>query len=396
MQIKILILRFHFVVFFLVALVVAPIIALADHQNGNSWRRTNWDTQHVILFRDCGFSGPSKAIPVGDYALLRNIGIVQKAVSSVIIPDGLALEIFQDAKFGGHWYRLNQNQICLKGNWNDGIGSIRVVKDKTQNSFGFTENYAGGGGKGKRCHPFFVKSYEGTAGIRFVDEENRLTPVHPGREVQGELCRNGNIRVELAKKDRGAGVVLKIADREYRFKPWSQYDDFRGSWYRRYLSIDLPQKKQGGVKYGSNGWGNTAGFGKRYSSGVKNGANWGNNYQGQWYRNSNVNRPSGSVSNAYSGNNNQRNCIAYSVTGNHKDTGVRFLTGPQEFHHTGYGTQKRELCHRGNIRFELSKKKIPGEVILQIAGKTFVFRQGDRGDRIENNWYRKYFEINIR
>jgi len=389
--------KFKLVVFFLVAAIVAPNSVLADHQNGNSWRHTNWDSQHVILFRDCGYSGPSKAIPEGDYALLRDIGVPQKAISSVIIPAGLALEVFQRAKFGGHWYRLNQNQVCLKGNWNDSIGSVRVVKDNPHNTFGFKQNYADGhGGNGNRCHPFTVRSFEGAGGIRFVDDENRLTPVRPGKEIQGELCRNGSVRVELAKKDRGTGVMLKIANREYRFQPWSQYDDFRGDWYRRYINIELPRKNLGGVKYGANGWGNTAGFGKRYSSGVKSGANWGNNYQGQWYRNAKVNKPSNASSQSSSGNYKQENCVAYSITGNHKDTGIRFLAGSQEFHLTGYGTQKRQLCHKGNIRFELSKKKIPGEVVVRIDGKSFVFGQGDKGDRFANNWYRKYFEINIR
>jgi len=390
-------LRFNFFVFFLMALIVASNSVIADHQNGNGWRQSNWDVQHVILFRDCGYGGPSKEIPIGDYARLREIGIGQKAISSVIIPEGLALEIFQGVQFGGHWYRLNQNQVCLKGNWNDSIGSIRVVKDKLQNSFGFSQNYGGGhGGKVKRCYPFVVRSFEGAGGIRFIGEEDRLTPVRPGREVQGELCRNGNARVELAKKERGAGVVLQIANREYRFQPWAEYDDFRGNWYRRYINIELPGKNRSGIKYGSNGWGDTAGFGKRYSSGVRNGANWGNNYKGEWYRNTKVNEPSYTSSQPSSGNNSRKDCITYSVTGNHKDIGIRFLAGSQEFHLTGHGTKKRQLCHKGKIKFELSKKKVPGEVIVRIAGKVFVFGQGDRGDRLANNWYRKYFEVNVR
>lgn len=130
---------------------------------------------------------------------------------------------------------------------------------------------------------------------------------------------------------------------------------------------------------------------------MDNGANWGNNYQGKWYRPVAVNKPKPVPPPSASSNNNiAANCVSYSVTGNHKDVGVRFFVGDQDFHLTGYGTKNKQLCHRGDIRFELAKKKIPGEIVVRIGGKAFAFRAGDEGDRLANNWYRKYFQVNLR
>ncbi len=383
---------------FVITFIMAPSV-FAAHNNGNGWQQSNWDDQHVIVFRDCGYSGPSKSVPVGDYSLLKDIGIDQNAISSIIVPEGLAVEIFQRRKYRGHWYRINQNQICLKGNWNDRIGSMRVVRDNTRNSYGFSQDYTSDQpGQGKNCHPFIVRSFDGAGAIRFVDEEDQLTRVRSGRALEGDFCRKGSARVELAKEARGGEVILEIAGKEYRFEPWSQYDDFRRNWYRRYITIDLPKKRQNknNIVYGANGWGNTPGFGKRYSSGVESGANWGNNYRGRWYRPVAVNKPKPVKPSAPSTDSTAANCVSYSVTGNHKDVGVRFFVDDQDFHLTGYGTKKKQLCHKGTISFELAKKKIPGEVVVRIGGKTFAFKAGDKGHRYANNWYRKYYKVNLR
>lgn len=238
--------------FALVAMMVTS-TTFADHNANDSWHRSGWDDQHVIVFRDCGYSGPSKKIPVGDYSLLKDIGVDQNAISSIIIPEGLAVEVFQRRKYNGHWYRINQNQICLKGNWNNRIGSMRVIPDNTRNSYGFHDGYTSKQSEqGKNCHSFVVRSSGGAGAIRFVDKEDRLTRVRSGRPLEGEFCHRGDARIELAKEERGGNITLEIAGNNYRFEPWSQYDDFRRKWYRRYITIDLPKKRnnQNNITYG--------------------------------------------------------------------------------------------------------------------------------------------------
>ncbi|MGI9319088.1 MAG: hypothetical protein ACR2QW_17305 [bacterium] len=354
------------------------------------WQQVSWNADHVIVFSDCGYAGRSKGLPLGDYGSLRKVGVEHNAISSVIIPEGMAIEVFQLRGFGGHWYRLNQNQICLKGNWNNRIGSLRVVEDDPRNSYGLTDDY-GEDASDRNCHSFSFRAIEGEAAIRFVDKNKKLTKVGPGRKIEGELCGQEAVRVELAKKDRKAGAILSVADQDYEFKPWAQYDDYRGNLYRKYFTIELPQHKrdQRKVKYGQNGWGDTSGFGKRFSSGVESGENWGNNYQGKWYKKA-------IAKTQKSSNNQANNCPAYAVSGNHPDTGIRFLVGDHKFHMIGSGTVNRKLCHSGEVTVEMAKKRKEAKVVLNIGGNTYVFREGDSGDQYQNGWYRKYYTLNLR
>ena len=366
--------------------------AHASHESdeGERWRQVSWNDDHVIVFSECGYAGRSKGLPIGDYSALRKVGIEHNAVSSIIVPEGLAVEVFQLRGFGGHWYRLNQNQICLKGNWNNRIGSLRVVEDDPRNSYGLTEGY-GEDDSARNCHQFTFRALEGEAAIRFVDKSNKLTPVRSGRAIEGEICDQQEVRVEMAKKDRRAGAILSVANTDYEFKPWAQYDDFRGNLYRKYFSIELPKHKREHrkIEYGQNGWGNTPGFGKRFSSGVASGENWGNNYQGKWYKKAVAKKKS-------TKGDSSGNCPAYAVSGNHPDTGIRFLVGDHKFHMIGSGTVNHRLCHRGEVRVEMAKKRKEAEVVLNIGGNTYVFRGGDSGDRQQNGWYRKYYTLNLR
>ena len=357
--------------------------------DSGKWRQVSWNDNHVIVFSECGFAGRAKSLPIGDYDALRKVGIEHNAISSIIIPEGLAVEVFQLRRFGGHWYRLNQNQICLKGNWDNRIGSLRVVEDDPRNSYGFSEDYAEEASRGN-CHPFTFRAFEGDAAIRFVDQTDKMTAVRAGRAIEGELCDQDQVRVEMAKKDRRAGAVLTVDNTDYEFKPWSQYDDFRGNLYRKYVTIELPWSKRDrrNIDYGKNGWGNTPGFGKRFSSGVDSGENWGNNYQGKWYQKA--------VAKKKSNSNQGGNCAAFAALGNHPDTGIRFLVGEHKFHLIGSGRIDRYLCHKGQVTVELAKKRKEANVVLSIDGKTYEFRGGDSGDRYQNDWYRKYYKINVR
>ena len=367
----------------------APSVSLGNHEAGNQWQKTDWDSQHIIVFSECGYAGRSKNLPVGDYDALRKVGVEHNAISSVIIPQGMAVEIFQGREFGGHWYRLNQSQTCLKGNWNNRIGSMRVIQDNPQNSYGFADNYQS---TSTGCHNYTVQSADGEGAVRFVDKADSLTPVRPGRPLQGELCDNGPVRVELARRDRRVGITMNVADQELRFEPWSAYDNFSNNWYRKYMTVTLPQAGRnngGGQNYGRNGWGNTQGFGKRYSSGVDNGDNWGNNYRRNWHKAAVV---PAAVTKVYA----DKDCVDFSAAGNHKDTGVRFLVGDRKFYRIGDGSIKQAICHKGNIKVELAKKKQGAEVVLQVNGKTIKFDRGDSGDRYEHDWYRKYYTVNVR
>ncbi len=393
----------------LAALSIVSSPAGATHTMSDKWQQSTWNDDHVIVFSECGFAGLAKSLPLGDYPNVRRVGVDNNAISSIIIPPGMAVELFQRRKFGGHWYRLNQNQICLKGNWNDQVRSLRVLDDEPNNSFGFNDGTEHGNRNGK-CHRYSVVAEYGDGGIRFVDHEDRLSLVRPGQPLQSELCLQGPVRVEMAKTDREHSVTFTVNGEEYRFGSWEQHDNYQGNLFRKYITVQLPEYSQVYNQqknhYGQNGWGNTQGFGKRYSSGMPNGSNWGNNYPQNWNKrvvkekNSNVPKATSTPTlRDFSGGKpdekDGQKCTSYTVSANHADTGFRFLVGENEFNLIGVGSRSGEICHSGQVQIELAKKRPPAEVVLRVGSKVFAFRSGDQGTRLVRDWYRRYYTVNL-
>ena len=384
----------------LAAMLLVPFAVSADHSPDGRWRQSAWNDSHVVVFSECGFEGSAKSIPIGDYKNVDNIGIERNQISSIIVPRGMAVEIFQKRKFQGHWYRINQNQACLKGKWDNRIAALRVVEDNPKNSYGFDDHNGAGHGSGNKrrnCHPYTLRAYDGNGAVRFVDSENQLKQFAPGRDVQGEVCGKGRVNVELAKKDRRADVVISLGEKDYVFERWSQYDDYRGNWYIKRIAIDLPKRSGGGNQddgqYGQNGWGNTTGFGKRYSSGVDSGANWGNSYNRNWnkVKTKKVVAQQPVAPKAPP----KKQCNSFSASGNHPDTGMRFLVGDNQFHVIGNGNITQQICHSGQVQIELAKKRKEAQVVANVAGRTYVFGANQTGDRHVRDWYRKYFTVQL-
>lgn len=372
----------------LVAGSVFSATAIADQKWNQGWQSRDWGNQHIIVFSDCNFTGKNKSIPLGEYRRVREIGVERDAISSMIIPEGLAVEVFQRRGFGGYWYRLNQSQKCLRGNWNDSIRSFRVVKDNPRNSIGFQDDYQGESGQ-NACREFTLSATRSRGAVRFVGMERGTTHVPAGETVRGELCDNSISKIELAKRNRDGDLLFTIDGQEYFFAPREGYDDFREGWYRQYSSIPTQPNSDNRVAGRDNRrWGNTWGFGQRYSSGVESGENWGNNYPRKWNQ-----RKKPPVANV---DNKPENCVAYSVSGNHRDTGIRFLVGDHKFHSVGNTSLNKQLCHTGRIRVELAKRKEQAEVVLTIDGQAYPFKRGDKGDRYEKTWYRKYYSLDIK
>ena len=368
--------------FVFLAIFVVMLPAKANHTADGAWQSEQWNAQHVVVFEDCGYKGKAKLLPMGNYAKLPKVGISNNRISSMIIPTGLAVEIFQKSGFRGHWYRLNLNQECLRGKWNDSVSGIRVVSDEPATAFGRQAGYEQDISQ-TNCHNYQLYSDNGDGAIRFVEKERRLNVMQSNR-LDGQICQSGNVQIELAKQNKRSDVILRVANREYGFYRKDAYHDFRRDWYRKYISIQLPHSQSQLDEGPQAGWENTRGFGQRYSSGVKGGKNWGNNYRGEWWK------PAPVIVN----NSNQSNCTTYRVEGRGRDTGIRFLN-VKDFSFVGNGKVTDKVCYDGEVIVELAKKKPTEEISLTINGKTYQFPPGDAGDRFERHWYRKYIRINL-
>lgn len=77
-------------------------------------------SQMVTLYVDCGFSGQSNQLGVGSYDV-NQLGIPDNSLSSLKIPSGLQVQIFESQGFTGRSITLTSDQSCLLNQTSNGL-----------------------------------------------------------------------------------------------------------------------------------------------------------------------------------------------------------------------------------------------------------------------------------
>ncbi len=88
-----------------------------------SWPMTQ---ARVTLFVDCPFAGTSVSLGPGDYNM-NQIGLPNDSISSVRVPSGLQLVLYEHSNFEGASVVVVDDATCLTDRgWNDRASSLRV------------------------------------------------------------------------------------------------------------------------------------------------------------------------------------------------------------------------------------------------------------------------------
>jgi len=89
----------------------------------------------VTLFSDCKFAGKSLDAAVGDYDSMQKIGFGNDVLSSMKIPAGLKVQVFEHNNFKGDNTVFTSDVSCLVDvkiskarNWNDRVSSLKISK----------------------------------------------------------------------------------------------------------------------------------------------------------------------------------------------------------------------------------------------------------------------------
>jgi|688.fasta_scaffold06873_6 hypothetical protein len=86
---------------------------------------SSYDQSQVIIFENSGFSGRSYTLQPGRYSI-DQMGISNDALSSIRIPSGYRVTIFEDDNFSGGMQNYYANVYTLNSSWNDKASSIIV------------------------------------------------------------------------------------------------------------------------------------------------------------------------------------------------------------------------------------------------------------------------------
>ncbi len=102
--------------------------------------------------------------------------------------------------------------------------------------------------------------------------------------------------------------------------------------------------------------------------------------------------------NGYANHNTKKHyngCTEYRLSSYGGQAGVRTVNNPNDFRQANNGSVVGQICAKGRVTVELSKRHPDTHVSLVLYGQEYVFGQGDRGDKLLNNWFRRYLTVDL-
>jgi len=311
----------------------------------------------VVIYEDCGYRGASRVVPSGDYPNMSDLGFDNDSVSSIRVPSGHEVTIYEDDRLGGTYARINRDISCFDKQWNDEVSSIRVV-GKSRNDGRYSDH---------RYNDRDDESYR-----------NRSS----SRDRSGRNVTAKNV-TRIVFEDRVLQQVnkrqWKIADARYGV---SQYRETSRDSSSVYLQNDYTDERIRIDLFANditfiNGDGRT----QRYP------------IQGK----QSTLRPAPdtiSKDNKESYRIDANGCFRYRAYTRGGEGGIRFH-GKEGFHRFSKRGHKGRVCHDGVLTMEVDKTDLKTDVIVEIQGRKIRFAPNEQPTTYKNNWYRKLVKLNV-
>lgn len=298
----------------------------------------------VVMYSECGFRGKATAVRVGEHSKIQNLGFPNDDLSSLRVPNGLEVIIYEDSKFRGASARIDQDIDCFDRSWDNAASSIRV-------------NRVGG----SVSRPGFPRNDQiaprvNTKNIAYVTFSNsELRRGNGNTWYLGARGQTNSLSEFRVINDDGSSLFLD--------NPTS----------RERLRIDLNARQV--VYFTSNGLTQAYPIQQAQPGPVQSFDRPHNNTQ----RPTANSEPSRRISGQ---------CFDYRAYARGGDGGLRFHGKNNVEKFTSRPVTGR-VCHSGALTMEITKTNPSTEVVVEIQGRKFVFGRNEPETRFENNWYRK-------
>ncbi len=88
------------------------------------------NNQYVVLYADTYHQGHSASLLPGSYATMEDAGFINDALSSLIVPAGFRVVLYENVNFTGKSYTITQSKSMFTiSGWNDKASSIKVYRN---------------------------------------------------------------------------------------------------------------------------------------------------------------------------------------------------------------------------------------------------------------------------
>jgi hypothetical protein len=103
---------------------------LIESRYGGDNPGTPGTTGWVTIYTDTYYGGQSASLLPGNYATMSQAGFPDDALSSLQLPAGYRVILYENPNFGGKSYTItaSKSMFTISG-WNDKTSSIKVIRD---------------------------------------------------------------------------------------------------------------------------------------------------------------------------------------------------------------------------------------------------------------------------
>ena len=335
--------------------------AQSNNYRSNNYERNGSESDYVTLYEQCDFRGDRRDVLVGEFRNMRSAGFDNDSVSSIEVPNGMRLTVYQDDDFRGGHASFNQNISCLDRQWNNKISSfhVRVIADNVRRGYRGNENRNNNG-----------RHYRNNAAN--VNAQNVAQVYFDGKVLQ-QIDKN-NWRMNSL---RGGPQVAVMQFKEVRRDRDSVY--LQNDYTAEKVRIDLFANDVTMIS--------RKGRQQRYA------------IQGK-QASLNVGRPTAELPNRGARRNNEpsrrisQDCFDYRATSRGGEASVRFQTR-ESLKRFNNSTVTGRVCHKGSLTMEIGKRDANTDVNVEILGRSFRFVPQEREDELKNSWYRKRVRLSV-
>lgn len=347
------------------SLVASSAIAQGNYRDDDQ-RNNNYASDYVTIYEHCDYRGDSRDVLVGDFRNMRSVNFKNDSVSSVKVPNGMDLVIYQDDDFRGRYARISRDISCLDRQWNDEVSSLKV------------SGYASGRGNDRR-NSRDDRGYDG----RDYDNRGR-----DGRRNDGSNRNNNNANVNAKNVSKVVfdGRVLQQTDiNSWRMDSQrggvSQFKELRRDRDSVYLQNDYTAEKVRIDLFANDvTLINRNGRQQRYNIQNKQAA------LGL--------RPPARTPHTVDNPRIRQKCFDYRATSRGGDASVRFQTR-KSLKRFNNKTVTGRVCHKGSLLMQIGKRNPNTDVVIEIMGKSYRFGPNDQGSSFLNSWYRKDVTLSV-
>ena len=347
-------------------LIISTIVAtpLAIAQNDY---RNNTASDYVTVYEHCDFRGNRRDILVGEFRKMRAVDFANDSISSLRVPNGMELTLYEHNKFRGAYARFDRDESCLNRQWNDKASSLKVS--------GYADNSNNRRNRDKRRNREYSNNDHGYEGRNY---DNRARDNNNARG-------NGNVTAKNISHVTFDGKVLQQTDNaNWRLSSQrgrvTQFRELRRDRETVYLQNNYTAEKVRIDLFANDvTLIDSEGRQQRY----------------------NIQRKKASLNTTVPlASNNQPNrrisqqCFDYRATSRGGEASVRFQTR-ESLKRFNNSTVTGRVCHKGSMTMEIGKRDANTDVVIEILGQNYRFGRNDQGNEHKNNWYRKQVQLSV-